>query len=211
MSRYLFTKSRVAVFVCALILGLTFASLAYAAPFNDTQYDQTYTGTGPDFNITWTGTWTSFGPSASFNFYGGSYSYASSPTRSVTVNFEGDRIRWSTIKYTNSGYASVVLDGGAPTIVNLYAPNPGGVIQPQVVYDSGTLYYGGPHTLTITPTGTIPPGSTGPNVGVDSFTVSRMVVTSTPASSSWSVALVVLAGVAVGGGVFLRRALASRV
>lgn len=159
-----------AVIACVMLAGLVFATTALATDI--TTYDQTDTGTYPPFQITYTNTWTTYSPpSGNPNFYGGSYTYASVPTRSVTVKFYGTKLDWKTIKYSNSGIAAVTLDGVPQPNVDLYAPNPGGTIQPQVVWSTGVLQ-NGEHTVVITPTGTHNPASGAAIVGLDSFDVS---------------------------------------
>lgn len=119
-----------------------------------TAYEQT------DRNIVFEGVW---GTSANTGMSGGSYRYSNTTSNTITVAFAGTRFDWVTAKSSNFGHALVSVDGGAASLVDLYAPS----IQYKVpVWSSGTLS-DGLHSVTITVAGTKNPASTGTYVGLD--------------------------------------------
>jgi hypothetical protein len=90
-----------------------------------------------------------------------------SPASSVTVPFRGTGISWIGYRGPDAGIATVRIDGGAATEVDLYHPI--GTYQPIVFTAHGLADAN--HTLTITPTGRKNPASTGARVVVDAFDV----------------------------------------
>jgi hypothetical protein len=85
----------------------------------------------------------------------------------VSVPFRGTGINWIGYRGPDAGIAQVQVDGGAPTQVDLYAPNP--TYQP-IVFAASNLADAN-HTLTIQATGQKNASSSGARVIVDAFDV----------------------------------------
>jgi len=85
----------------------------------------------------------------------------------VTVPFRGTGISWVGYLGPDAGIATVQIDGGAPTQVDLYSPT--AIFQPAVFTKSGMT--DGDHSLTIQATGTRNPASAGTRVVVDALDV----------------------------------------
>jgi len=102
---------------------------------------------------------------------GGSYLYAASDNATATITFTGKRFDWITITSPAMGIASVSVDGGPAQLVDLYSPL---TRYQQAVWSTGVLT-NGPHTITITRTGTKNPSATGFYVGVDAVDVSGVL------------------------------------
>lgn len=143
----------------------------------------------------------------------GSVSYTSDgtpPVGSATFSFNGTGVKYIAAKWYNRGHASVSVDGGAATIVDLYAPGVAGdtstVSYQQEVF-SATGLSNGPHTLTVTWDNSHNAAATAPYlITVDAFDVTTPdPVVSTTASSPWSVALASLVGLALVGALVRRR------
>lgn len=176
------------VLVMALVASPAFAGV--------TRYEQT------DPSVTYTGTWTN---SSLPGHSGGSVLYSSQVNATATFSFTGTGVVWIAAKWYNRGIAAVSLDGGPEQMVDLYAPGiPGDtstVSFQQQVYSASGLS-NGPHTLTIRVTGNRNPAASSPYlITVDAFDVTvpdpPPPVTSTSASSPWTIA--VLLGVGVVG------------
>ena len=74
---------------------------------------------------------------------------------------------WVSTLGPDRGTATISVDGGPATVIDLYAP----IQQPaQVVWTLGNLAPG-THTVTVTVRGTANPASTGTRVDVDAFVV----------------------------------------
>ncbi len=118
-----------------------------------------------DAGLAYVGTWktNAWAPAASAR----SFRYANSVGSSVTVTFTGTSFVWVTKKSPVYGKARLILDGGAPTIVDLYSAKE---VWQQKVWQSGTLS-SGTHTVTISWTGTKNPAATGYNIGTDAFDI----------------------------------------
>jgi len=86
---------------------------------------------------------------------------------SVTVPFRGTGIQWIGYRGPDAGIATVQVDGGASTEVDLYAPNP----VYQVVVFSATSLADTNHTLTITSTGKRNASASNARVIVDAFDI----------------------------------------
>jgi hypothetical protein len=89
------------------------------------------------------------------------------PGGNVTLKFRGTSINWMGYRGPDAGIASVKVDGGEPTEVDLYSPN--NKIQ-EIVF-SKTGLADATHTLTIQATGRKNDASTGAKIVVDAFDV----------------------------------------
>lgn len=129
--------------------------------------------TNPD--LQYTGNWTK----SSENFPWSGNGVSNLPERPVTahetqaagdkmtVPFRGTGIGWVGYRGPDAGIAQVQIDGGAPTTVDLYAPN--ATYQPTVFQATGLADTN--HTLTITSTGTKNAASSGARVVIDALDV----------------------------------------
>ncbi len=115
------------------------------------------------------GSWSYFSDQG-FSNSGGMWAFSAG--RSVTVRFEGTRIDWIGSVGSAYGFATLTIDGGAPSLVNLYSPI---FKAKQSLYSSGDLV-NGTHTLVLTTTGTYSAPSTGSRVYVDAFDVIGEVI-----------------------------------
>jgi hypothetical protein len=106
-----------------------------------TRYEQT------DSRLFYTGTWPT-GTGSTTSYSGGSFRYSSSIGASVTIPFKGTSIAWIAKKSSGMGRATVSIDGGAPTSVNLYSSS---TIFKQKVWSKNGLA-NSLHTLKITRT-----------------------------------------------------------
>ncbi len=95
---------------------------------------------------------------------GGAYKYIREAGY-VEVIFEGSYVGWLATTRPDFGIASVSLDGGAPTQVDLYSPT---AQYQQLAYSSGLLS-AGTHTLRIAWTGNKNPSSSSTYVAIDAF------------------------------------------
>jgi hypothetical protein len=96
---------------------------------------------------------------------GGSYKYTNVPGSSVTIAFTGTQFNWITVKGPVFGKASVVIDNGTPSEVDLY--NATNAFQ-QNVFSTGMLT-SGLHVVTITCEGTKNASATGTYIGMDAI------------------------------------------
>ena len=87
--------------------------------------------------------------------------------QTVTVPFRGTAIGWIGFRGPDAGIATVQVDGGAPSEIDLYSPS--AVYQPVVFTAKGLA--DGNHTLTIQATGRRNPAAMGTRVVVDAFDV----------------------------------------
>jgi hypothetical protein len=124
----------------------------YALP----RYEQTLASIG------FSSGWLSYSNAA---YSGGSYKYTNVPGSSVTIAFTGTQFNWITVKGPVFGKASVVIDNGTPSEVDLY--NATNAFQ-QNVFSAGTLT-SGLHVVTITCEGTKNASATGTYVGMDAI------------------------------------------
>jgi hypothetical protein len=85
----------------------------------------------------------------------------------VTIPFRGSGISWIGYRGPDAGIASVQIDGGTPTQVDMYAPS--AVFQPVVFTKTGMT--DGDHTLVITATGQMNAAASAPRVVVDALDV----------------------------------------
>jgi hypothetical protein len=103
--------------------------------------------------------------------YGGSVHFATKPGPTATLNSLTWTVTgngaWVSTLGPDRGIATVQIDGGTPTVIDLFAPTQ----QPaQVVWTLGYLSPG-THTVTVTVQGTANAASTGTRVDVDAFVV----------------------------------------
>jgi Tfp pilus assembly protein PilV len=103
---------------------------------------------------------------------------SSHATDSVTFTFIGTSVQWWGSQSTNSGSASVSIDGGTPTTVNTSSAHPSN--NPVDLYSSGTLPYQS-HTIKITVLAGAPTGM----ISIDEFIIGITAqTTTTPVASS---------------------------
>jgi len=114
--------------------------------------------------IVYEGTW---GTSTNGFMSGGNYRYSNAASSTVTMSFVGTKLEWVTARSNSFGNALVSVDGGAPVVVDLYAPT---IQYQQTVFTTGTLA-DGRHTVSITCAGSRNASSTGNNVGIDKINV----------------------------------------
>lgn len=92
--------------------------------------------------ITYTGSFFSYNPGGCFD---GTCHNANTANSTAAYQFTGSGLTWYGITGPDQGSAAVSIDGGAPTIVNLYAPSRHVDVP---VFTSQNLGFG-PHTVTI--------------------------------------------------------------
>lgn len=136
-------------------------------------------------------------PPNNTNYHAGGYTNARNASRLATLTFTGTGVDWITVKAPNQGLAEVWVDGEAPVQVDLYAA---ANAYQQVVWSKRGLS-NGTHTLNIRALGMNragdPAGST-TLVGIDAIDVFvEPEPVSVPASSMWSIALLVTIGSAL--------------
>ncbi len=95
----------------------------------------------------------------------------------VTVTFEGTYLAWIGKTASYYGKARVTLDGGTPTLVDLYSPSEA---YQKKLYDTGLLA-SGPHTVTVEWTGLKNPASYYYQIAVDAFEVVGTLTQAPPA------------------------------
>ncbi len=122
-----------------------------------------------DANLLYLGTWSAnvAGPAAS----GGRYCYADVSGASITIKFTGTSFTWVTKKNPKYGKARLTLDGGIPTIIDLYSATE---VWQQKVWQSTNLKQG-THTVKIEWTGTKNPSAVDYNIGADAFDIAGTV------------------------------------
>ena len=113
--------------------------------------------------LAYTGAWTLTGSSASAS--GGTFGSANSAGSSVTIAFTGVYLRLMSQVGTAYGLAKVTVDGKDAGTVNFYSAS---TVWQKSVWSTGMLP-DGPHTVTISWTGTASGGGT--TIGVDAFDV----------------------------------------
>jgi murein DD-endopeptidase MepM/ murein hydrolase activator NlpD len=129
-----------------------------------------------DTRLAYSGTWT---PVSTPYAYGGSFRYANSSGSSVNVAFSGTYIAWIAKKSPVYGKAKVILDGGTPETVDLYASSEE---WKQTVWEK-TLP-DGPHTLRIEWTGLKNSAATNTNISVDAFAILGTLTQATSGSGA---------------------------
>jgi Tfp pilus assembly protein PilV len=115
--------------------------------------------------LSYTGTWThSTGVSGD---YLNTESTSATTNSAVTFSFTGTGVSWITAKGPAQGIANVSLDAGAASAYDTYKST----TQRQFAMYTVSGLTNGPHTLTITVTGTKNASSTGKTITIDSFIV----------------------------------------
>jgi hypothetical protein len=176
------------LFVVALVGGLLLTAPAFAAT---TRVDATTSNT----TFTLPNPWLVSTPAGlpAPGHFGGSVFYSTTTNGTATFSFEGTGIAIVYAKWGNRGIAGVSVDGGPETLVDMYAPGSGSLatVQPQQVTQIASGLTNGPHTVTIRVTGTRNPASTDNLINIDAYDVTTPdpPVYSTPASSTWSIAV----------------------
>jgi SpoIID/LytB domain protein len=126
-----------------------------------------------DANLAYGGLWSVIDSSLATD---GSLKVLNSPG-SVTANFTGTYLAWVAKTAPYCGKAQVTLDGGSPTMVDLYSAV---TANGQSVYNTGFLV-AGPHTVTIEWTGTKNGAATNYQIGADAFDIIGTVTLAPPA------------------------------
>jgi beta-galactosidase GanA len=130
-----------------------------------------YTDDDTSSALAYTGGWT-HANTANSNYTGGDYdgteSWSTQAGASVSVAFTGTAVQWIGPKDTNGGIADVSIDGTQVATVDTY--DSAGKEDQQVLYSASGLS-AGPHTLTITVTGTEDAASSADTVVVDAINV----------------------------------------
>ena len=130
-----------------------------------------------DAAFTWKGTWSS---SANASHFQGTARYANAAGAVACIGFTGSAFDWVSYRAPDCGIASVSLDGGAPTDVDLYSASNA---YQQIVYSSRGLT-NGYHVLRISWTGRKNASANDTKVGVDAFDVSGTMTPDTQAPVS---------------------------
>ncbi len=116
-----------------------------------------------------------WGTSSYWRYSGLRQKYSFSRGASVTIPFRGTRLDYITKTAGNLGIASVSVDGGAPTSVDLYTAS---TVYRQKVWSTGTLT-NGLHVVKIVLSGTKNPRSSGTAVNIDAVDVVGTLVGAT--------------------------------
>jgi hypothetical protein len=114
------------------------------------------------------GSWTTFGADAG-TFSGGTMAASNVHASTATLSFTGTAVSWMGVKCTVCGFATVVVDGAAPTTVNTAGPGTPGSLSSEVVFSASGLAPGVTHTMAITVTGMTASG--GAYIAMDAFDV----------------------------------------
>ena len=175
--------------VLVLVMGLLLVTAvsAYAV----TWYDE------DDPNFVYTGTWTTWtDPSPpSLGFYGPTMKYTNTAGSEVSFQFSGTAIQYRAWTGPIYGLHEVVLDGGPPEAVDLYRAG-----YSSIVVWSKTGLSNARHTVSIRRTSTS-------YLSLDAIGVEGQIPppplgsVTTPASSTWSIALLAFAGAAIAVGI----------
>jgi len=135
----------------------------------EAQFTVTRRAEQTDGNLVFLGAWWNTNHA---NLSGGSFAQVSSIGGSANISFNGSRIAWVTSRASSYGKARVILDGGAPTEVDLYSP---AAAFKQTVWTSPELPDGA-HTLRIEYTGSKNASSTGYAIGLDALDVTGALI-----------------------------------
>jgi hypothetical protein len=114
--------------------------------------------------LAYAGTWNT---TSSSSASGGSFAYAATSGAVVTINFTGLELALIATKGPSYGQATVTVDGGTPTTVDLYSSKVG---WQQSVWNTGILAMGA-HTVKIEWAGTKNQAATGTDINVDAIDV----------------------------------------
>ena len=135
---------------------------AVATPLATLRFEETATG------VLFTSGWSN---AAAPQRSGGTARLTSTPGTEMNVVFEGSTVRWIASVGPNRGQAVVSIDGGTPTVVDLYAPT---LAYQQVVFQRTGLSAGS-HTMSITTLSSRNPSSSGRFVEVDAVEAGALV------------------------------------
>ncbi|HET7176803.1 MAG TPA: Ig-like domain-containing protein [Gammaproteobacteria bacterium] len=113
----------------------------------------------------YSGNWTVQPSTSNCSYSGGTATESTASGAQVNFSFTGTAVRWIGYQDSFSGIADVYIDGNFQTSVDTYSLSP--VCQSMIFAASGLA--GGPHTLTITVTGTHNLASLGTGIWVDAF------------------------------------------
>lgn len=144
-------------------------TLATAVP-NDDVYVRYEQDSGA---VAYTGSWF---PVTSANVSGGTLAKTGGVGDTVYISFDGTGFKWVGLKTRSYGIAEVTLDGGAPMMVDLYAPTD---LWKSKIWSVSGLE-DGPHTVSIQWTGDRNALSTGTAIAVDAFDVIGTLTAATP-------------------------------
>ena len=114
--------------------------------------------------VSYSGPWVR---SASANYSSGAYRYSASASATAEFAFVGTGVRWIAPMGVNYGIATVSIDAGSPTIVDLFADK---YVSQALAWQTAGLGPG-PHTVRVTVTGNRSASATAANVGLDAFDV----------------------------------------
>ena len=103
-------------------------------------------------------------------FSGGTIRASNTPDATATFTFTGTGATWMGVKCNVCGIAAVSIDGGAPVTVDTAGVDAPSNLRSGPVYSVSGLAPG-PHTITVTVTGTRSAGSSDNYVAVDGFWV----------------------------------------
>jgi hypothetical protein len=116
-----------------------------------------------DARLSFVGGWV---PASGGSYSGGSTTLSSGGAGdSVTFTFTGDAVRWIALKGVNRGIGQVTINDNPPVSVDLYQPT--NAFQ-AVVFEADGLG-AGPHTMTITSTGTRNPQAGSNRIEIDAI------------------------------------------
>ena len=133
----------------------------------DVSVNDATTGTGVD-EFDYGGDWSTSEAPEKFD---GDDHYSATTGATATLHFDGISAAWYAAKASHHGIATVSIDHGTPSDVDLYAATRADDV---AVWNSGMLS-DGPHTLVITVSGRQSAASTGTTVSVDRVVVERSV------------------------------------
>jgi hypothetical protein len=120
-----------------------------------------------DSAVSYAGAWDQGYTGAPGGWSGGSVAFSAQTSAQATLSFTGTGVSWIGYRSTNTGIATVSLDGIAVATVDTYAPSD--TVQAVLFTTSGLV--SGPHTLAVEVTGTKNDASSDFIVVVDAFDV----------------------------------------
>ncbi|MGB5079320.1 MAG: heparin lyase I family protein [Burkholderiales bacterium] len=117
--------------------------------------------------------WTQYGSDIG-TFSGGTIRASNRTGATATLTFTGTAVTWMGVRCNVCGIASVSVDGGAATLVDLAGPGAPGSLTAEPVYSASGLTPGA-HSMVISVTGTRSAASADDFVAVDGFWVLPIV------------------------------------
>jgi hypothetical protein len=201
MGRHRIAKSLLTLLSVVMLGALLLPALAAADPVDPgwTRYDDTLSDFVYSAGVP---TWDT---AVNASSYGGAarQTLGVDPSMpSVSFTFRASGVKWIARTGATRGIGKVTLDGVDQPLIDLYAPAPGGFQVP--VFVSGALNPNVIHTMKITMTDTRGLGSNN-SITFDAVdlptggTLSPAPIVSTPASSTWSLALIAVLGFGIVG------------